>query len=226
MVKCQWLWATARVLGTASRSREGLFSLSKGAVPSLGGGSASKRENASGQIHPDHDFKQTRTKGGKGREGGRFRVLRPSPRCLRGQCCQQGPRSRPGRFSQLEAELEVRAVVLDGSQHPDRSVLQNRKKSSVFNLWQFLRGLKIPTDRQLVKEKGVSFSPPSLGTELQAPGDSRPAPGDRVGSGMEMCGRAPSGASSATVEDRDADDMLTGTFSKSENETENRLQIT
>lgn len=95
--------------------------------PRKGTDSASKREDAGGQIHPEHDLQQTRTKGGKGGKGGRLGVLKPSPVCFRGQCCQQGPRSRPGRFSQLEAELEVRAVVLDGGQHPDRSVLQNRK---------------------------------------------------------------------------------------------------
>lgn len=83
---------------------------------------------------------------------------------FRGQCCQQGRKSRMGRFSQLQAELEVRASVLDLSQHPDRSVLQNKKKKTLHvQPLAVSRGVTIPTDWQLVKEKGTSLSLPFTG---------------------------------------------------------------
>lgn len=78
---------------------------------------------------PEQDVRLTRStrRGGQGRR--KVGALKPSPMDVRGQCSQPGRESRTGRFSRLQAELEVRAANLDLSQCPDRSVLQNRKKA-------------------------------------------------------------------------------------------------
>lgn len=56
---------------------------------------------------PCTQFKLARRKRKEGEKGRQFRLPKPSLVFFRGQCCQQGPKSRTGRFSQLQAELEV-----------------------------------------------------------------------------------------------------------------------
>lgn len=56
-------------------------------------------------------------------------------------------------------------MILDMSQRPDKSVLSNREKP--FHVQPLAISVRFsnPTGRQLVKEKGVSFS--ALGLELR-----------------------------------------------------------
>lgn len=96
---CEWFWTTTPSPGICH-----LAFHCKGMVD-LYGDTESKGENSQGEIALKERFKLSGTEK-KGRRKAQTAAAFTS--IFRGQCCQQGLQSRMGRFSQLQAEPEVR----------------------------------------------------------------------------------------------------------------------
>lgn len=173
-------------------------------------------------------FKLTRKKGGKGRKGRRSRLLKPSPIFFRGQCCQQACKSWTGRFSQLQAELEVRSYDPGHQPAPRQISFVEYRKTLPHSPLAISTRFYNPHRLAASKRRGSFFFYPSFGTEHQAALriHQTSAFWQNVKLALKCLDEPTARTFSATMCCVDANDMFSGTFSKTENEIVNTLTIT
>lgn len=149
----------------------------------LYGDTESKGENSKGEIPLKKRFQLS----GRERREGKKRKEEGSD-CwslhryfLGASIVSQAVKAGRAGFPSCRLNPRLGAVVLDRSQQPDRSVLQNREKPFHVQPLAVSVRFTIPRDWQQGKEKGVSFSPLYLEPSTRPPGESfRPVALDRT----------------------------------------------